>query len=34
MTGESIYYLSPDEALQFGIVDEVLTGPLYTASPE
>jgi ATP-dependent Clp protease protease subunit len=29
MTGEAVYYLSPDEALQFGVIDEVLTGPLY-----
>jgi len=34
MTGEAVYYLSPDEALQFGIIDEVLTGPLYTVSAE
>ena len=34
MTGEAVYYLSPDEALQFGIIDEVLTGPLYSVSSE
>lgn len=34
MTGEETYYLSADEALQFGIVDEVLTGPVYAAAPE
>ena len=34
MTGEAVYYLSPDEALEFDIVDEVLTGPLYAVSPE
>jgi len=34
MNGEATYYLSADEALTFGIVDEVLTGPVYAASPE
>lgn len=34
MTGEATYYLSADEALELGVVDEVLTGPLYGASHE
>lgn len=34
MTGESTYYISADEALEYGIVDEVLTGPVYAASSD